>query len=63
MEPLAGFPSAAGGVGDGTGGRDAGGTIVRWQERITLHYRLFPATADSKAGEQFFEWQQACWRR
>ncbi|CBJ30639.1 conserved unknown protein [Ectocarpus siliculosus] len=43
MEPLAGVPSKEeGGVGAGAGGSDEGGTIVHWQERITLHYRLFP---------------------
>ncbi|CAM9817207.1 unnamed protein product [Ectocarpus fasciculatus] len=43
MEPLAGVPSKEeGGVGAGTEGSDEGGTIVHWQERITLHYRLFP---------------------
>lgn len=48
MEPLAGFPTDSGVTEESEGGDTAGGgTIVHWQERITLHYRLFPA----KGGE------------
>lgn len=52
MEPLAGLPSEEkverSGEEDKT--KDGGGAIVRWQERITLHYRLFPAEASDGEG-------------
>lgn len=52
MEPLAGFPEDVGGVegGDNVQG-SSGGVIVHWQERITLHYRLFPVKADGLGNE------------
>lgn len=46
MEPLAGFPEDVGGVQG-----SSGGVIVHWQERITLHYRLFPVKADGPGSE------------
>ena len=50
MEPLAGFPNDSGGSGGGVeGGRS--GVIVHWQERITLHYRLFPAKVEGRGDE------------
>ncbi|CAN0333439.1 unnamed protein product, partial [Discosporangium mesarthrocarpum] len=45
MEPLAGFMGAesSGGGGGRPGlGQGGAGTTVKWQERVTLHFRLFP---------------------
>lgn len=67
MEPLASLspttasendasPGAGKAVGGGAeegGGGGGGGTIVHWQERMTLHYRLYPATKEEgTAGDQ-----------
>lgn len=35
--------------GSGCDTSASGGTIVHWQERITLHYRLFPAGSASSS--------------
>lgn len=51
---VVGVEAGAGGGGGGGGsesGRGGGGKIVNWQERITLHYRLFPVEGgDGKRG-------------